>query len=228
MHFIIVEDELLIAEMLKEMLTDLGHNIVSIAKNYDEFIKSLNQNPKVDCCFLDINLKQEKTGLNIAKLLKEQYQIPFIFITSYTEKTMIDSATALAPEAYIIKPFTEKDLYVNLQLFQLRKMATAKAASQVLIKDGSVHIKINIGDIIWIKAVQVYTEIKTTNKTYLVRNSLTGFLNEMQSNSIVRVHRSLAVNLQYVSAFTTNQIIVQGEKFPLSRTHKDEFFGKIK
>ncbi|MFN0083467.1 MAG: hypothetical protein ACKVOM_13235 [Ferruginibacter sp.] len=60
MKILIVEDELHIAEMLKEMLIDLGHKVVAITKSFVEGKIALEKNTSINFCFLDINLRTDK------------------------------------------------------------------------------------------------------------------------------------------------------------------------
>jgi two-component system, LytTR family, response regulator LytT len=229
-QILIVEDELLIAEMLKEMLLDLDHEIVAICKNYNEAIIALSINKKIDFCFIDINLKENKTGLDFAAILNKEYPLSFAFLTSYSDKTIIANALQYNPHAYLIKPFTEIDLYTTLELIKVKKQLLLKKTEPeiISIKDNYEIIKIAVKDILWLKADNIYTELKTTNKTYLIRTSITKFIDEHHLNCIARAHRTFAVNVNHVSAISGQYIIINNEKIPMSRKHKDEFLTKIK
>lgn len=228
MNILIVEDEFLIAEMLKEMLTDLGHLIVAIVKNYKATEVVLQKNPNIDFCFLDINLKSDKSGMDVAALINEKYKLPFAFLTSYSDKATVGLAMEHNPEAYLLKPFTEADLFITLSLISKRKAANVYVNNSILIKDGSKSIKLDSRDVIWLKSDSVYVEIKTKSKKHLVRNSLSAFLAELKSDNIIRIHRAFAVNINYVEAISGQHIIIGDEKFPLSRKHRNEFIAKFK
>ena len=79
LNILIVEDELLIAEMLKEMLLDLNYNVVAIAKTYDLALFFLEKHKEINFAFLDINLSESKNGFDVAKQINEVYQMPFVF-----------------------------------------------------------------------------------------------------------------------------------------------------
>ena len=55
-------------------------------------------------------------GFKVAELINERYRIPFIFLTSYTNKTVIEKAKYTRPMGYIVKPFNEKDLYSSIEI----------------------------------------------------------------------------------------------------------------
>ncbi len=224
LKILIIEDELLIAEMLKEMLVDLNHSVVGIAKNYDTAAQYLRLHPEINLAILDINLSEQKTGIDVAKLIKNNYQIPFLFLTSYSDKNTVKEAVELQPEAYLIKPFTQTDLFVTLQVLSSRVVSPERI---ILIKDGHLNVKVKCSDILWVKSENIYLEIKTSEKTYILRNSLERFIEELNDSNFIRIHRSYAVNLNYIKAVNGQYVIVSGEKIPMSRNYRDELMMKF-
>lgn len=114
-NIIIIEDEALIAEELKSTLQLLGHKVVGHSMNGD---KALDLFAKVnaDLILLDINIKGSLNGIDLAKIIRKKYDIPFIFLTSFSDRTTLDLAKDTLPYAYIVKPFSENDLKVNIEL----------------------------------------------------------------------------------------------------------------
>jgi two-component system, LytTR family, response regulator LytT len=229
MNILIVEDELLIAEMLKEMLQDLGHHIIGVAKDYNRALQALENNTTIDFCFLDINLNSDKTGLDIANLINEKYKISFCFLTSYSDKMTITNALEYKPQAYLIKPFTEIDLYTTIELIKSRQQVSAlpQEPEVVLIKDGAKIIKLSVAEILWLKSDNIYVEIKTLTKTHLIRTSLVQLLEELETNNIERVHRTFAVNIKNVHAITGQYLVIGETKIPLSRKYREEIMTKF-
>ncbi len=229
MNILIVEDELLIAEMLKEMLLDLKHTILGIAKNFDTAEMLLENNEAIDFCFLDINLHSSKSGYDVANLINAKYKIPFVFLTSYSDKSTIEIALAYKPQAYLIKPFSEIDLFTTIELVKTRTsiLPQQKAQETIVIKDGAKTIKIAIDEILWLKSENIYIEIKTTTKTHLVRNSLVQFLEEINVPCFKRVHRTFAVNINNVNAVTGQHLLVANEKIPLSRKFREQILSNF-
>ncbi len=226
MKLLIVEDELLIAEMLKEMLQDMGYSIAGIAKNYSQATALLQSHSDIDLCFLDINLQAEQSGFDVAGFINEKVQIPFVFLTSYSDRKTIAEAANFKPQSYLLKPFTETDLFATLEIIKARK--SGQVASQaVTIKDGTSTVKIPLQEIKYLKSENIYVEVKTNAKTYLVRNSLSRFLDELSLDALVRVHRTYAVNMYHVKAISGDSLLVGDEKIPLSRMHRDVLMQKF-
>lgn len=221
---LIVEDELLIAEMLKEMLADLGYNVVATARTFTEAQQKLNHHPSINFAILDINLGKGKTGIDLAHEIREHRPMPFIFLTSYSDKKTINEAIEHKPEAYLIKPFSLPDLMATLEVVQART-STVKS---FLFKSGYQTIKINTSDIRWLKSENVYVELKTNGKIHLLRNSLDKLLVELNDENIIRVHRSYAVNLLHIQAVSSQQIIIGNEKIPLSRKSHSSFMDRYR
>ena len=63
-NIVIVDDELMIAEMTKEMLLELGYNVVGIAKNHEEADLIFSSPQQIDLVILDINLS-ERSGFDL-------------------------------------------------------------------------------------------------------------------------------------------------------------------
>lgn len=226
MKILIVEDELLIAEMLKEMLQDMGYSIAGIAKNYAQATTLLQSHSDIDLCFLDINLQAEQSGFDVAGFINEKLYIPFVFLTSYSDRKTIAEAAHFKPQSYLLKPFTETDLFATLEIIKARKSGQG-ASQSVTIKDGTSTVKIQLHEIKYLKSENIYVEVKTNAKTYLVRNSLSRFLEELSLDALVRVHRTYAVNMYHVKAISGDSLLVGDEKIPLSRMHRDVLIQKF-
>ena len=152
---LIVEDEVIIAETLKRMLLEMDCHVSKIANNLSEFDYAIDEG-NVDLAFLDINLSSEHEGIELAAKCHEK-SIPFVFITSYSDKETIRRAIALKPLAYINKPFTELDLF---KVCEMMKGRTQESTSSLKIKDGHDTLHIKFDDIKWLKAENVYTIIQ--------------------------------------------------------------------
>ncbi len=229
-HILIVEDDLLIAEMLKEMLLELGYGVSGIAKDYPATVSLLKHSPAPELCFVDINLQAKESGFDVARLLNEEYHIPFVFLTSYSDRKTIEEAGIHLPEAYLVKPFSPTDLLTTVEIIRARRKdpVTASSARHIVIKDGGLNIKLSTSDIRWLKSDNIYVEVQTKEKVYLVRQSLERFLEELQDPAFLRTHRSYAVNIHQVQAVNSQYLLLGPDKIPLSRKFRDEILEKFK
>jgi DNA-binding NarL/FixJ family response regulator len=113
--FIICEDEYPIAMDIETRLVKRGYQSLGISCNYNECIELLKKT-QPEIVLLDINLEEKKGGFDIAKLLNKRYNIPFIFITAYSDDYTFSEALQTNPSGFINKPFTDKDLYQQIEI----------------------------------------------------------------------------------------------------------------
>lgn len=112
---LIVENEPLIAEDISEYLSNVDYSVLDIAYNKSQALDALERQTP-DLVLLDINLGGNLDGIEIAHLINQKYHLPFIFLTSYAHKTILDQAKITRPLGYILKPFTEKDLFSSIEI----------------------------------------------------------------------------------------------------------------
>lgn len=112
---LVVEDEPLIADDIKEYLTSADYHVTAIAYDKEEALAALEAT-KPDIAILDINLGNNQDGFLIAEEINNKYRIPFLYLTSYSSSSIIDKAKLTRPQGYIVKPFDEADLFSSLEI----------------------------------------------------------------------------------------------------------------
>lgn len=112
---LIVEDEQIIALDLARYVRDLGFKVLGTAASYDSALNKLQSN-SVDLILLDINLRGEANGIDLARKIKEEKDIPIIFLTSVVDRQLTEEAQSLFPIAYINKPFDKVQLSNTLKV----------------------------------------------------------------------------------------------------------------
>lgn len=121
---LIVEDEVLIAEDIKYNLEELGHTVIGIVMNGDRALDTI-ANPNIDLVLLDINIKGSLSGIDLAQIIKEKYNVPYVFLTASTDDYTLNRAKNTLPYGYIVKPFNALDLKVNIDI-ALHKYSSEK------------------------------------------------------------------------------------------------------
>lgn len=123
---LIVEDEPIIAEDLALILQKVGYQVVGIANDGSTALDLLHtQQP--DLALLDIALDSSLSGFDIAKVINEKYKIPFIFITSFSDKYTLERAKEVYPHGYIVKPFKKRDILANIEIAMHRSLQKPKS-----------------------------------------------------------------------------------------------------
>ncbi|WP_289661156.1 sigma-54-dependent transcriptional regulator [Flavobacterium panacagri] len=115
---LIVEDEFIVANDLKIMLIKAGYQVVGIASSVVQ-ARKLIEDKKPDWVLLDIMLKGNLTGIDLAWELRE-LQLPFLYISANTNQSTLEAVKATHPYGFMVKPFREKDLIVMLDIAKYR------------------------------------------------------------------------------------------------------------
>ncbi len=114
---LIIEDELITAESISELLAEEDYNIVGIAKDANTALrlcKESEEPPQVIVC--DINIKGAVKGVELAGQLKKLYDCEIIFLTAYSDTKTLESAFETDPVMYVIKPYNDTQLLVAVQM----------------------------------------------------------------------------------------------------------------
>lgn len=114
------------------------------------------------------------------------------------------------------------------------KRSVIKASEQdvllncIFIKEDSHLIRVKYDEILFISSSHVYIQITTKSRQYIVRSSLTDYLLKLNSPLFMRIHRSHAVNLEYVEKITSSSVWVGAVELALSSQYRDELLNRIR
>ena len=88
-HILIVEDEILIANVIQMHIENAGYACAGIAIDYEEAIEILEKG-EVDMALLDVNISGSKKGTDLAHYINATYNIPIVFLTAYSDQKTIE------------------------------------------------------------------------------------------------------------------------------------------
>jgi len=114
-HVLVVEDDPFIAEDIREALTNVGYYVAGVAHNKVD-AKDMLENISPDFALLDINLGDNLDGILIGEAINSKYQIPFLYLTSYSNREILNKVKHTLPMGYIVKPFDESDLFSAIEI----------------------------------------------------------------------------------------------------------------
>lgn len=212
--FLIVEDDALISEHLRDIVLSQGHLVSDICANEETALRSIDNDPP-DFSLVDIRLLGNDLGINIGRHL-QQLGIPFMFITSFSDKKTIQQAVDTQPKGYILKPFDAEEISEAInKLIEFGKQTIA-------IKSGGVKYNLFINDIIFIKSENVYLEIHTSEKRYLIREKLSAFLKRISGSRLIQVHRSYAINPKKLTKQLRTSLFIDDTEIPVSKNYQDQ------
>lgn len=224
-NILIVEDEFIISQDLEDTLLNLGYHVEVIASNYKDALLALEAK-KIDIALLDVNLNDEKDGIDIATYIKEKINIPFIFITSNADKNTVERAKETTPNGYIVKPFNKDSIYTTIEMALSNYVAKIKKSDTeptIIIKDGTTKFQLNWKDILFVKSEGNYIAIVTENKKHLIRNSLKDFSATIPFKHFIKIHKSYIVNTNYLKAIHSAYININEHEIPIGREFKEAF-----
>lgn len=115
LKILIVEDDAIIAQLIEHHLLDFGHHVLDIVHNSEKALDKI-ANLEPDLVLLDVNILGERDGIEIAEIMQEKYDIPYIFLTALSDPSTLDRAQKLEPIGYIVKPFKESDLLAAITI----------------------------------------------------------------------------------------------------------------
>jgi CheY-like chemotaxis protein len=185
---LIVEDELIVAENLRGVLTGMGYHIVGTAGDSTEAITIAGQS-RPDLILMDIVLEgSELDGIETARHINSFHEIPIVFVTAYSDDGTLERAKGIAPFAYILKPFNERELYSAIELALSRHLM-----EQEIRKRDDILFALNFSVEWFLKYVKESRNAKTRPAETLER----GIQNILE-------HVGLAVRANIVTVFRMN------------------------
>jgi CheY-like chemotaxis protein len=113
-RILIVEDEMITAIDERQCLESLGYNVIGIVASGEEAIE-LTEAESPDLVLMDITLKGEMDGIQAAWKIRNDFNIPVVFVTAHGDKTIFEGSNKSALSGYIIKPFDKKSLQDNIE-----------------------------------------------------------------------------------------------------------------
>jgi DNA-binding LytR/AlgR family response regulator len=223
---LIVEDEFIIAQNLRQVLTDLGYTVSGHAFDAQEALDLLQQG-LTSLVLVDIRLGQGMDGIDLVHRIRKDFSLPCVFLTSHSDRGTISRAKEAHPAGFLVKPFNREEIFATIEI-ALANVAETERNDYLFLKVGSYLKKVAYRDITFLKADRVYVEFHRKDAPPLiVRESLNAWEEKLPAD-FVRVHRSYIVHLPHVEALATATVTVAGVEIPISRQVRDEIEGRVR
>lgn len=141
-RILIVEDEAIVARDIASSLRELSYHVIAIAASGEEAVaKAASGHP--DLILMDIRLNGEMDGIEAARLIHKQQATPVIFLTAHADHATLTRAKATAPYAYLVKPFSSRELEAALETSLFRASMERRLEEQRLWFESALNC---IGD----------------------------------------------------------------------------------
>ena len=181
--------------------------------------------------------------------MNELRPIPIVYLTAQADTVTYERAKSSNPAAYLLKPFDERSLQLSLDLafdiFEKQYQSTqphpkednlsadkVKLSADIIlqfndaifIKQNYRFVKLIKEELILLEADRNYSYIHTKQQRHIIRMPLNMALEKLQFSTLVRVHRSFAVNILNVKEFNDTEIVMNNNKLvPFSSAYRDDF-----
>jgi DNA-binding LytR/AlgR family response regulator len=237
---LIVEDEMLIAAAIEDAVRRMGHHVLEPVDNSDDALAVLLREP-VDLVLMDVNIEGDTDGIATALLVRRQFAVPVVFLTAQSDPATLNRAKLARPAGYVLKPFTEDILRVQIELALAARPApmppahlpaeaqlntpgveTPPIAQFFFVKKGQTYIKLRVADIRYLDALENYVRLHTTQGQFVVYSTMKELEQRLPSPPFVRSHRSHVVNLDHVQGYEEGCVLFEQEAVPVSRSYRDE------
>lgn len=199
-------------------------NIIGIFENAEDALQLLAKE-RIDILFLDIDMP----NMNGLDFRKQTMQVPVcVYITSHPEHAV--ESFELESLDFVIKPINFErfsktverinsflEIKTKAQLFE-----SSIGGDTIYIKEGHQQSKVKLHDVLYLEALKDYTLIVTKSKRHCVLMSIGNLLKESNFQSFVRIHRSYAIQKQYIDKKTSADVLLNnGALLPIGRSYKD-------
>lgn len=221
---LIVEDEILVATDIQESLESLGYTVQGIADTGLKAIEAV-QKELPDLILMDINLKGEMTGIDAAKLITKDNDVPIIYLTANTDLDTVNKAKVALPYGYIIKPFNDKDLQTNIEIAIFKfandlklKMESEQfntffdlkdhGKSQIIVHADKGLEKVNINDVYFIEKDHNQTIIHLFEDEVVTKRTFSEITGLFPKKYFIQVSKYFVINALKVFAVKYPEVIM--------------------
>ena len=222
----IVEDEMIIAETIVLALEKLGYEVVGTVGDYKKAIEMIDKTAP-DLVVLDINLGTKKDGIDLALEIKERFNTAIIFLTANSDTATIDRAKEINPLAFIVKPFSQIDLFSAIEIgwnnYNSNAQRVSKALSHIVLKAGSAFEKVAFDDILYLKNEQNYIMFfLVSGKVLPIRSSTNEILKSLPIPQFIKINRSYIINIKHVKKIDAKVVYLDAIPLPIAKSAREE------
>jgi DNA-binding LytR/AlgR family response regulator len=230
MKCIIIEDQLPAQRILKKYISDIGSlQLIAVFSDAIKAMEMIHSGQQIDLIFLDVHLPR-LSGMDFLKAIPNPPQV--ILTTAFPDYAL--ESYDLDVVDYLLKPFSFQRFLKAVSKVTTRKNTLESTeeknfnTTEIFIKSGYEHIKININEILYINSDSDYTDIYTSNKKFVSSESLKYWESKLGLHDFIRVHKSYVINMAKVEKIVGNQIyLAENIKIPIGRVYKTIFTDKF-
>lgn len=244
----IVEDENIVAKDIEVSLKKLGYNVVGIASSGEKVKEKMEAGASPDIFLMDIMIKGDMNGIEVAQYVKETFNLPVIFLTAYADENTLSKAKITEPYGYILKPFKEIDLHTTIEMALYKHQKTSEMKKEldvystlaseaengkeyIFVKNKSRLVKIAIEDLYFVEALKDYVIFNSKHGKYTIHSTMKDVESKLPGKFFARVHRSYIVNVDKILSIehVNGRLQIEGveKSVPIGGSYKDDLLAKF-
>lgn len=218
---LIVEDEPIIRQDLAFCIEDMGHEVIGQASSVEKARPLITQLAP-DLILLDINLEGKMDGIDLGMEVHGQLQIPFIYITSYYDQATVARAKHTFPAAYVLKPFDEDDLKINIDLALMKKQKSTRqfSSNKLFVKNNQDLVAITTSEILFVAADDNYCKVYAEKGEYVLAHTLKKTEEKLSTKGFIRIHKSYLINFERIDTITEGYVYIGEHHLPIGKSYK--------
>ena len=114
-RILIVEDERIVAQDIRQRLERMEYTVSAVVSSGKEALQKINQ-IRPDLILMDVVIKGNMDGIEVAGKIHDQVDIPVIYVTAYADEKTLQRAKVTVPHGYILKPFEDRELRTTIEM----------------------------------------------------------------------------------------------------------------
>lgn len=225
-RILIVEDDPILGDEIEAIVSDAQYEVVGLARSADEALEILDR-VQPELILLDIELEGDTDGVMLAEMINQEFGIPFVFLTSYTDKVTIDRVKRTQPAGFIEKPFTRRSIISNIEIAMFKDSPTRLTYDEIFVRDGNALVKVKFDEIHYLQAYDNYTLVFTDSKKYTITQTLKAVEAKLPSVMFVRIHRSYVIRLGAIEKVLEGTLLIGNKRIPVGRTYQHFLMTKL-
>lgn len=240
----IIEDESIVAKDIEFSLKNIGYKVVGKQGHGKKALDEIDE-IKPDVVLCDIIIKGRLTGIEVASIIKETYNIPVIFLTAHADEATVKSAKVAQPYGYILKPFKDVDLNTAIEMAYYKHKADLEIIKEkqllyniselgkidfIFVKHNSKMQKVLTKDLIMVEALKDYVVLHLENgEKFLVHTTMKKIENMMPKDQYQRVHRSFIVRIDKIVSLDANELSLENNNtvIPIGGLFREELYRRL-
>jgi signal transduction histidine kinase len=178
-QILVVEDESIVARNIKRELNGMGYRVPAIASSGEDALKKVAET-RPDLVLMDIAIPGGMDGVETADQVRQQFQVPVVYLTGYADDQTLERAKKTEPFGYLLKPYEERELQTTIEvalekhkkerILKQRDRRSQEMEALGRIAGGMVH---DFNQLLTVILGNIMLALEVLPKNHCVRRSLT-------------------------------------------------------